>query len=50
MQPVVTDRVAWCVGRSVCLSVTVVSPAKRAKAIDVLFGYGLGWDQETMYY
>jgi len=27
MRPIVTDRVAWSVCRSVCLSVTLVSPA-----------------------
>jgi len=34
MQPIVTDRVAW----SVCLSVTVVIPAKTAEPIELLFG------------
>jgi len=34
MQPVVTDRVAWSVG----LSVTVVSHAKTAELIKILFG------------
>jgi len=37
MQPIITDRVAW----SVSLSVTVVSPAKTAEPIDMLFGL---WD------
>jgi len=34
MRPIVTDRVAWSVGRSVSLSVTVVSPAKTAEPIE----------------
>jgi len=34
MQPIVTDRVAWSVG----LSVTLVSPAKTAELIEMLFG------------
>ena len=34
MWPIVTDRVAWSVGRSI----TVVSPAKTAQAIEMLFG------------
>jgi len=34
MQPIVTDLVAWSVG----LSVTLVSPAKTAEPIEVLFG------------
>ena len=46
MRPIVTDRVAWFVGRSVdlsvCLSVglsvTLVSPAKTAALIELLFG------------
>jgi len=33
MQPSVTNRVAWSVGLSVGLSVTLVSPAKTAKPI-----------------
>ena len=41
MQPIVTDRVAWSVGRSVCwfvdLSVAVVSPAKTAAPIGIPF-------------
>ena len=39
MWPTVTDRVAWSVGRSVCLSVTLVSPAKTAPTIDMPFGF-----------
>jgi len=40
MRLVVTDRVAWSVGRSVCLSVclSLVSPAKTAAPIEMLFG------------
>ena len=38
MRPVVTDRVAWPVGLSVDLSVTLVSPAKAAAPIEMLFG------------
>jgi len=45
MRPVVTDRVAWSVGLSVCLSclsvglsVTLVSPAKTAEPIEMPFG------------
>ena len=33
-RPIVTDRVAW----SVCLSLTVDSPAKTAKPIEIPFG------------
>jgi len=48
MRPVVTDRVAWSVG----WSVTVVSPAKTAEPIEMLFGTlgcGLRWAQGTTY-
>jgi len=38
MRPIVTDRVAWSVGRSVSLSVTLVSPAKTAAPIEMTFG------------
>ena len=38
MRPIVTDRVAWSVGRSVCRSVTLVSPAKTAEPIKMPFG------------
>jgi len=38
MRPTVTDQVAWSVGRSVSLSVTVVSPAKTAEPIEMPFG------------
>jgi len=33
MRPIVIDRVAW----SVCLSVTLVSPAKTAEPIEIPF-------------
>jgi len=35
MRSIVTDRVAWSVG----LSDTLVSPAKTAKPIEMLFGF-----------
>jgi len=42
MLPIVTDRVAWSVGRSVCLSiyrsVTLLSPAKTAGPIEMPLG------------
>ena len=38
MWPSVTNRVSWSVG----LSVTLVSPAKTAAPIEMLFGLGLG--------
>jgi len=38
MRPIVTDRVAWSVGLSVGLSVTLVSPAKKAAPIELPFG------------
>jgi len=38
MRPIVTDRVAWFVGLSVCLSVTIVSPVKIAEPIEMPFG------------
>jgi len=34
----INDRGAWSVGRSVCLSVTLVSPAKTVALIEMLFG------------
>jgi len=49
MRPIVTDRVAWSVGRSVCWSVyccvTLVSPAKMAVAIEMPFGLRTRMDQ-----
>jgi len=38
MWPIVTDRVAWSVCRSVCLFVTLVSPAKTTEPIEMPFG------------
>ena len=38
VRSVVTDRVAWSVGRSVCRSVALVSPAKTAEPIEMPFG------------
>jgi len=38
MRPILTDRVAWSVGLSVCLSVTLVRPAKTAAPIELPFG------------
>jgi len=38
MRSIVTDRVAWPVGRSVGLSVTLASPGKTAELIEVPFG------------
>jgi len=37
MRPVVTDRLAWSLCRSVSLSVTIVSPAKTAEPIEMPF-------------
>ena len=42
--PFVTDAVAWSVCRSVRLSVTIVSPAKTAKPIEMPFGV---WTREV---
>jgi len=50
MQPIVTDGVAWSVGRSVCRSVTIVNPTKMAEPIEMLFGCGLGWALGTIFY
>jgi len=33
----------------ICLPVTTVNPSKTAEPIEMLFGYGLGWSQGTMY-
>ena len=38
MRPILTDQVAWSVGLSVGLSVTLVSPAKTAAPIELPFG------------
>jgi len=37
MRSIVTDRVAWSVGLSVSLSVTLVSPAEMTEPIEMLF-------------
>ena len=49
MRPIATDRVAWSVCLSVCLSVTVVSPAKTAEPTAISLGCWLGWAQWTKY-
>ena len=38
MRPIVTDRVAWSIGVSVGLSVTLMSPEKTAAPIEMPFG------------
>jgi len=38
MRPILTDRVVWSVGLSVCRSVTLVSPAKTDAPIELPFG------------
>ena len=38
MRPIVTDRVVSSVGLSVCLSVTLVSPAKTGAPTEMPFG------------
>ena len=38
MRPIFTDRDGLSVGLSVCRSVMIVSPAKSAEPIDMLFG------------
>jgi len=35
MRPILTDRIAWSVGLSVCRSVTLVSPAKTAATTEL---------------
>jgi len=40
MRPIVTDRVAWSFGHPV----TLVSPAKTAELIEMLFGLRTGVD------
>ena len=37
MRPIVADQVVWYVGRSVCLSVTLVSPAEMGEPIEMPF-------------
>jgi len=41
MRPIVTERVAWSVGLSVDLSVTLVSIAKMVEPTEVPFGLWL---------
>ena len=41
-------RKSSVVCRSVCLSLTVVSPAKTAELIDISVGCGLGWTQNRV--
>jgi len=38
MRPIATDGAAWSIGRSVCLSVTTMSPAETAEPIEIPFG------------
>jgi len=38
MRPIVTDRVVWFVGLSVCRHVTLVCLAKMTKPIEMPFG------------
>jgi len=38
MRPILTDRVAWSLCRSVSRSVTVLNPAKTAEPIEMSFG------------
>ena len=42
---IVIDWMTWSVCPSVCMSLTLVSPAKTAEPIAMLFGWGLGWAQ-----
>jgi len=49
MRPIVTDRVAWSVGLWIGLSVTLVSPAKTAEPINMLFGLMTRVGQGTTY-
>jgi len=42
MRLIITDRVAWSVGLSVSQSVTLVSTAKTAEAIEMPFALRLG--------
>jgi len=41
MRPIATDRVAWSVTLSVCLSVTTVNLAETAEPIGLKCGLGL---------
>jgi len=50
MRSIVADRVTWSVGLSVGRSVTLVSPAKTAEPIEMLFGLRTRGAQGTTYY
>ena len=50
MQPIVTDRIAWCVSLSVCLSFSwsvspsvIMSPAEMYEPIEIRLECGLRW-------
>jgi len=45
MRPIVTDRVHWSV---VGPSVTIVIYAKTAEPLEMPFGFGFVWAQESM--
>jgi len=45
----VTDGVVWSFCLSDGQSVTILSPAKMAEPIEMLFGCGVRWAQGTMY-
>jgi len=47
MRPIVTDRVAWSVGLSVRVSITVVSPAKTAALIEMPFPLWAGMGRKN---
>ena len=47
MKPIVTDGIAWSVVRSVCLSVTIVSPTRMTEPIGMQFGTMMGWPKEA---
>ena len=49
MWPILTD-VAWSVSLCVCLLVTTVRPARWRNWSSCCSGYGLGWDQRTVYW
>jgi len=46
MQPIVTHGIVW----SVCLSVTVVNPAKTAEPIEMPFGFWTRMGSRNHYY
>jgi len=49
MRPIATDGVAWSVGLSVCLFVTIMRRANTAEPIDMPFGMWLRWVQGSVY-